>query len=101
MFNINDFSSELQFLLAREDTKWGTYGKSGKEELRWVNIKDMEDSHIFNILIDVERRRYNIHPRYLFLFKKEIEFRTKNPRYSVYEGKNEGVRLFKIDSVFY
>jgi len=29
---------------------WGTYGKSGKEPLRYININDMSTNHILNVL---------------------------------------------------
>lgn len=34
----------------REVLKWGTYGKSGREPLRKVAIKDMETDHILAVL---------------------------------------------------
>lgn len=30
----------------RERAEWGTYGKNGDKELRWVAIKDMETDHL-------------------------------------------------------
>lgn len=35
----------------REKAKWGTYGKSGKEAIRYIAIKDLETEHIHNILM--------------------------------------------------
>lgn len=32
--------------LIREWFSWGSYGKTGKEELRFIKLKDMEDDHV-------------------------------------------------------
>lgn len=38
------------FEVKREVPVWGTYGKSGKESLRWVSVAEMEDKHIEALL---------------------------------------------------
>ena len=38
----------------RERVTWGTYGKSGKEELHYIAVKDMTDEHIIAILDDTQ-----------------------------------------------
>jgi len=39
------------FALIRLVFCWGTYGKSGREPLRWVRLFSMTDEHIRNIII--------------------------------------------------
>ena len=39
-----------QHIVDRQELKWGTYGKSGIEPLRYIKICDLEDSHINAIL---------------------------------------------------
>ena len=34
------------FEVKREVPVWGTYGKNGDKELRWVSVSEMEDAHI-------------------------------------------------------
>jgi hypothetical protein len=63
--------------------KWGTYGKSQRNPLKWVMLSDMEDSHIRNILIDVREGIYNIPLSYLYHFQKELQLRIKEPKYSI------------------
>lgn len=38
------------FEVKREVPVWGTYGKSGKEDFRWVSVAEMEDDHIRALL---------------------------------------------------
>lgn len=38
------------FEIKREIPVWGTYGKSGKEKLRWISVAEMEDDHILTLL---------------------------------------------------
>lgn len=43
-------SSDDQFLEVREKLLWGSYGKSGKEPLHHIRLKDMEEDHIANVI---------------------------------------------------
>ena len=38
------------FEVKREVPVWGTYGKSGKEDFKWVSVAEMEDGHIKALL---------------------------------------------------
>lgn len=38
------------FEIKRSVPVWGTYGKSGKEKLRWISVAEMEDDHILTLL---------------------------------------------------
>jgi hypothetical protein len=38
------------FEIIRENFDWGTYGKDGKQALKFVNISEMSDSHINALL---------------------------------------------------
>lgn len=42
--------SDTPFLEAREKLIWGSHGKSGKEPLRYIRLKDMEENHIANVV---------------------------------------------------
>jgi len=47
---MSDFSyTHHEFI--RESFKWGTYGKSGNDPLKWVILKDIHDDHLENIII--------------------------------------------------
>lgn len=65
------------FEIIRENLKWGTYGKSGKEELRWILLKEMSNDHINSILTYVK----NINEMYKKFFKMELEYRKNNNIY--------------------
>lgn len=56
--------------VVREHLYWGTYGKSGKEPLQYILLKDMETDHIQKIL---ELRR--VDPFYKKSFEEELECR--------------------------
>lgn len=60
--------------IIREVFTWGTYGKDGKQELRYILLKDMDIEHIEAILETQTRL-----PEYVKnIFKKEIEFKKDN-----------------------
>jgi len=59
----------------REIFDWGTYGKKGKEPLHYIILKDMEDSHIENILYDYEADRLRISEVISDMLKKELKYR--------------------------
>jgi hypothetical protein len=42
--------SDTPFSEAREKLVWGSYGKSGKEPLHYIRLKDMEEDHIANVI---------------------------------------------------
>lgn len=42
--------SDDPFEDVRNKLLWGSYGKSGKEPLHWIRLKDMEENHIDNVL---------------------------------------------------
>jgi hypothetical protein len=53
--NVRDYeelsvSANAPFEEIRAAFSWGTYGKSGKDPLKWILLKDMEASHIQAIL---------------------------------------------------
>lgn len=43
-------NSDDPFEDVRNKLLWGSYGKSGKEPLHWIRLKDMEENHIDNVL---------------------------------------------------
>ena len=49
--------SDTPFLEAREKFVWGSYGKSGKEPLRYVRLKDMENEHIKAVIAILSSNR--------------------------------------------
>jgi len=57
------------FELVRDAFTWGSYGKDGKESLRFIKLKDLSDEHIKSI-IDGGHSGMNE-----YLFKMELEYR--------------------------
>jgi hypothetical protein len=55
----------------REVFSWGTYGKLGNEPLRYILLKDMETSHIENILSNLK----NLQPHIKDIFERELKYR--------------------------
>lgn len=48
--------SSAPFEAIREALEWGTYGKSGKDPLRYVKLSEMSNDHIQSILNDDQRK---------------------------------------------
>lgn len=69
--------------LVRDWMEWGTYGKSGKEPLRWVILKDISDEHIQAIL----DTQHQICSFYRKEFKNELKYRKQYPTLSIKEIK--------------
>lgn len=62
------------FDVQREFFVWGTYGKEGKDPLKYVALKDLEVDHI-NAIIKTQHQI----PSYIrALFETELEYRSKN-----------------------
>jgi len=59
---------------ARNLVTWGTYGKSGREKLHYILVKDMTEEHIQAIL----STQLRIHPQFKILLTRELEWREKN-----------------------
>jgi len=57
----------------RESFSWGTYGKKGDEEKKWVLLKDLSSNHIKAIL----DTQYQLPVWMKEMFKKELSFRAK------------------------
>jgi len=62
---------KVSFKVLREMVKWGTYGKSGKDRLKWVSVAEMDDEHIMNIL----RTQLHITSDFRRILIKELEYR--------------------------
>lgn len=56
--------------LIREHFVWGTYGKNGDEELRYIILKDMEDEHVEAVLEYGEKWVHIIE-----IFRDELRYR--------------------------
>lgn len=41
---------DADFLIIRNAFSWGSYGKNGDQELKWILLKDLETDHINKIL---------------------------------------------------
>lgn len=59
--------------LRRKHFHWGSYGKDGKQPLRWIPLEDMETDHINAVLntcrlVDWTKQ----------LFKDELEWRNEH-----------------------
>lgn len=57
--------------IVRNEFRWGTRGKDGKQPLTFVKLSEMSNAHIVSILD-------KFHTRYDYLFKKELEYRKDN-----------------------
>jgi hypothetical protein len=55
----------------REGFEWGSYGKDGNGELKFIKLKDMEVDHILAILETKDLKK-----DLLVLFVKELRFRN-------------------------
>lgn len=64
-------TTEAPFEKIREVVKWGHYGKSGREPLQFVILKDMTTDHIESILKTQKLQDWRKE-----LFEKELELRT-------------------------
>ena len=60
------------FDLIREHMSWGSYGKKGKDKLRFIILKDMSDSHIKNVLATDQGSTWVRE-----LMQKELEYRLE------------------------
>ena len=68
----------FKFQRVRDWMKWGTFGKSGREPLKWVVLKNMSDEHIEAIL----KTQKQISKFYRSEFEKELAMRKKFPEFS-------------------
>jgi hypothetical protein len=64
-------NSNAEFEVVRAYFKRGTYGKNGDEELKFIALKDMEDSHIEAIL-----KKNLCSEKHRTLFEKEKFYRS-------------------------
>ena len=66
--------SDAPFEVLRTVIRWGTYGKSGREELRWVTLDCMSNEHIKNIILTQKQ----INKFFKKQLNKELKYRRKN-----------------------
>ena len=64
-------TTESLFEDIREGFEWGTYGKDGKSELRYVKLKDLDEDHVRNIL------ELKLPDGVREIFNKELKWRNK------------------------
>lgn len=69
-YHETSITSDAPFQAIREALEWGSYGKSGDEDLRFIKLKDLEESHIFSIM-----KTQNLRVDLEQLFLKELKFR--------------------------
>lgn len=69
------------FEVIREHFTWGTYGKSGKEKIKYVSLKNLDTDHIHNIISHLGWTG-NFLSQTLVLMIKELHYRgeKKNER---------------------
>jgi hypothetical protein len=60
--------------ITRENLKWGTYGKDGKQPLTYVSLKDMSDEHIKAVL---ENCGFRIPFEHRKIFENELVIRKQ------------------------
>lgn len=70
-------------LLVRDWMAWGTRGRSGKEPLKFVLLKDMTDEHIEAVL----ETQDHISNFYRNEFKNELKFRKKHKEFSIKDNE--------------
>lgn len=75
---INDHKAEIMDIFYEDGHKacrvvdiWGTYGINGDEPLSYISVSEMSDSHMSNILANVE----NINETIKKIILDEIEYR--------------------------
>ena len=66
------FDSPLS--IVRRVFKWGTYGKSGREQLKYVLLMDLTVEHIKAII----RTQTQLPEHVIDLFKRELKYRKDN-----------------------
>ena len=66
-------SSEDDFDKIRNEFEWGTSGIDGKQQLKYIKLKDMEASHIESILAT----QFWLAKEIKDIFKKELDIKTK------------------------
>lgn len=66
--------SNAPFEILRTVIRWGTRGRSGKEETRWVTLDTLSNDHIKNILLTQKHISKFLKKQ----LKKELKFRKKN-----------------------
>lgn len=71
--NMNVYS-DSPFDIIRTHFHWGTRGKSGNDEIKFISISKMSDEHLTAILRDKRQGANWIRD----FFIKEINYRTKN-----------------------
>ena len=62
----------------RQKVKWGTYGKSGNEPLKHLNLFEIDDDHLENIIPFIEARMNFYGDDILAIMKDEVEYRKLN-----------------------
>lgn len=65
----------------RETAKWGTFGKSGREPLKFLLIKEIHDDHLANVIPFIQRNLNHYGQNILNVMIDEQEYRrTKKIR---------------------
>lgn len=67
-----DVTTESPFRVQREAFVWGTYGKTGKDPLKWVKLSALTDDHIKAIL---ETQKHIPEWMRIGLFQQELNYR--------------------------
>lgn len=67
------------FIVDRNQVKWGSYGKLGNEPLKWRLVKDLSDSHLLHIIEHLKQRDLKCTGAILRLMQEEAAYRyTQN-----------------------
>lgn len=67
--------SDDPFEEVRNKLLWGSYGKTGKEPLHWIRLKDMEENHIDNVLKMIENDSSRTAKWRRDMMMKELKYR--------------------------
>jgi hypothetical protein len=57
----------------RDNFEWGSYGKSGKEELHYIVLKDINDDHLCAII----KTQTHLDTHIMKIFTDEVTYRSK------------------------
>ena len=68
--------SDEPFTVIRESLHWGSYGKDGKDKLRWKLLKDMTNEHLHALIEEGQGNEM-----FQGFFAQEIDYRTENDIY--------------------
>jgi len=66
-----------QHRLLRKHFQWGTFGKYGNEQLKYIFLRDISDSHLLHILGHIKiNNKHPYHPDTILALDNELLYRA-------------------------